>query len=97
MPVLKNPKHEKFAQELAKGKSADQAYKVTDYKAHRGNAWRLSANERIQARVRERSSAGRLTRRKARSTRSSPNCASSPLPIWATTSPSIATARLSSP
>ena len=26
MPVLPNPRHERFAQELAKGKSADAAY-----------------------------------------------------------------------
>ena len=53
MPVLKKAKHERFAQELAKGKSADQAYKSAGFKPHRGNAARLSANESVRSRVEE--------------------------------------------
>lgn len=53
MPVLSDPKHEAMAQGLAKGLSADRAYAEAGYSAHRGNASRLSANESVQARVRE--------------------------------------------
>lgn len=53
MPVLPNPKHETFAQEVAKGKSADEAYVLAGYKRHDGNAARLRGNERVQARVDE--------------------------------------------
>jgi hypothetical protein len=38
MSALKNPRHERFAQALAKGMSADAAYKAVGYKPHRGNA-----------------------------------------------------------
>lgn len=51
MPALANPKHERFAQELAKGKTADEAYKEAGYKANRGNAATLKANQSIQDRV----------------------------------------------
>ena len=53
MPVLKNARHEKMAQALAKGKTADDAYGDAGFKPHRGNAARLSANESIRARVDE--------------------------------------------
>jgi phage terminase small subunit len=53
MPVLSNPKYERFAQELAKGATADQAYVLAGYKEHRSNAARLSANEHIRSRVEE--------------------------------------------
>lgn len=53
MPVLKNPKHERFAQELAKGKTADEAYALAGYSANRGNAIRLKANERVMKRLQE--------------------------------------------
>ncbi|WP_147448150.1 hypothetical protein [Mesorhizobium sp. YM1C-6-2] len=53
MPVVENAKHERMAQGLAKGLSADKAYVQAGYKPHRGNAARLSANERIKARVAE--------------------------------------------
>lgn len=51
MSALKNPKHERFAQELAKGATADEAYVAAGYKPNRGNAARLKANESILARV----------------------------------------------
>jgi phage terminase small subunit len=53
MPALDNPKHERFAQELAKGKTADEAYEIAGYKPDRGNASRLTANDNIKARVDE--------------------------------------------
>lgn len=53
MPVLRNSRHEAFAQALAKGKSADEAYQDAGFKPHRGNASRLSANESIEKRVEE--------------------------------------------
>ena len=53
MPVLSNAKHERFAQELAKGKTANEAYVLAGYKANDGNAIRLKGNERIAERVAE--------------------------------------------
>lgn len=53
MPVLKNPKHELFAQELAKGTTAEKAYEAAGYKANRGNAVKLKQNESILRRVPE--------------------------------------------
>lgn len=53
MPVLKNAKHERFAQELAKGKSAAEAYVLAGYAANDGNAIRLKGNERVRDRVTE--------------------------------------------
>lgn len=53
MPVLKNAKHERFAQELAKGESATRAYVLAGYQANDSNAARLSGNERIGARAAE--------------------------------------------
>ncbi len=51
MPILKNAKHEAFAQGLAKGQTADEAYQNAGFKPNRGNATRLKANESIQRRV----------------------------------------------
>jgi phage terminase small subunit len=53
MSVLTNPKHEKFAEELAKGKPADEAYAIAGYRPDRGHASRLAANGNIRARVEE--------------------------------------------
>lgn len=53
MPVLSNPKHEAFAQALAKGKTQNEAYAEAGYRPHDGNAARLSGNERIVRRVAE--------------------------------------------
>lgn len=50
---LANTRHERFAQELAKGKSASEAYVIAGYKANDGNAVRLKGNERILRRVEE--------------------------------------------
>lgn len=53
MAALTNGRHERFAQELAKGKTADEAYQLAGFKANRGNATRLKANESVTARVAE--------------------------------------------
>jgi phage terminase small subunit len=58
MPTLQNIRHERFAQELATGKSADAAYVLAGYRANRSNAARLSANQDIQKRVAEIQSLG---------------------------------------
>ena len=53
MPALTNPRHERFAQELAKGRTADDAHQAAGYSENRGNACRLKANESIKGRVAE--------------------------------------------
>lgn len=53
MPALENARHERFAQELAKGKTADEAYRNAGYKANRGNAATLKANQSVLDRVAE--------------------------------------------
>lgn len=53
MPVLKNPKHERFAQLLAEGKPAARAYEEAGFNYNRGNAVRLSSQESIRKRVEE--------------------------------------------
>lgn len=53
MPALDNPRHERFAQELAKGKTADEAYQTAGYKPNRGNATTLKANQSVLDRVAE--------------------------------------------
>lgn len=58
MPILDNPRHERFAQALAKGMTADEAYADAGYAANRGNACRLNANESVTKRVTEILTAG---------------------------------------
>lgn len=53
MPVLKNPRWERFAQGLASGRTADAAYQVAGYSENRGNATRLNAKESVLSRVEE--------------------------------------------
>lgn len=53
MPVLKNARHEKFAQELAKGKSQTEAYEAAGYKSDRTAASRLSTNVNVIERLAE--------------------------------------------
>jgi len=50
---LKNARQERFAQELAKGRSQVDAYQAAGYKPDRGAATRLSANVSVAARVEE--------------------------------------------
>lgn len=53
MPALKNARHERFCQELAKGKSQDAAYEAAGFKPNRGNATRLKAKDSVSARLAE--------------------------------------------
>lgn len=53
MPVLRNAKHEAFAQALAKGRSAAAAYEDAGYKPSRSAASRLSTNVSIRSRADE--------------------------------------------
>jgi hypothetical protein len=48
---IKNTRHERFAQERAKGKSIDKAYALAGFKPNRGNAARLNANEGVRERI----------------------------------------------
>ena len=58
MPVLKNQRHEIFAQELAKGKTATEAYETAGFSPNRANAARLKSYESVGARVAEIQGAG---------------------------------------
>jgi phage terminase small subunit len=54
MPVLKNPRHERFAQFMAEGKTCVDAYQMAGFKRDDGNSSRLlSARPEIQARLQE--------------------------------------------
>ncbi len=53
MPVLKNTRHERFAQNLAKGMSAAKAYEKAGYKRTDGSAGRLHRNAQVKRRVAE--------------------------------------------
>jgi len=53
MAALKNEGWELFAQGLAKGLSADEAYRKAGYKPNRHNASRLKTNENVLMRVAE--------------------------------------------
>ena len=53
MPALKNARHEAFAQGLAKGMTAEDAYESAGFKPNRGNAARLKAKDSILRRVAE--------------------------------------------
>jgi phage terminase small subunit len=53
MPALTNPKHERFAQELAKGRSQAEAYATAGYTPSEPNASRLTSHDKVQKRVAE--------------------------------------------
>jgi phage terminase small subunit len=53
VPFLENERHELFAQQLAQGKSASEAYVLAGFKPSRHNASRLRTKSNICARVRE--------------------------------------------
>lgn len=55
MPILPNPKHEKFAQLVVRGKSQTDAFIMAGYspKGANGNASRLIANDSISDRIKE--------------------------------------------
>lgn len=52
MPMLAHPRHELFAQEMAKGKSAQEAYRLAGY-VGLGNVARLTKHPIVAARVAE--------------------------------------------
>lgn len=53
MPALSNPRHELFAQNLAKGMSQDAAYEAAGFKPSRSNASMLAAKQNIIERLAE--------------------------------------------
>lgn len=53
MPTLNNIRHERFAQELAKGKGQTEAYVAAGYKENRSAASRLAEDVNVCERVRE--------------------------------------------
>jgi hypothetical protein len=53
VPVLDNPRHEAFAQALAKGNTQVEAYEIAGFKPNDANATRLTGNDRVRARVAE--------------------------------------------
>jgi hypothetical protein len=53
MAVLKNPRHEAFAQALVRGTSAAAAYVEAGYKPNAGNACTLKSHQSISKRVLE--------------------------------------------
>ena len=53
MPTLSNARHEKFAQAIAGGKTADEAYALAGYAPQRQNAHRLMTNDDVRARIDE--------------------------------------------
>ena len=65
MPALTNPRHERFAQELAAGKTATEAYETAGFKPNRGNAASLKQQESILKRVAELQAERAETARKA--------------------------------
>lgn len=51
MAVLKNARHERFAQLVAEGRSQDEAYKLAGYKPSRQHASRLATNGTVKPRI----------------------------------------------
>jgi phage terminase small subunit len=53
MPVLSNPRHERFCQYLAQGKTASEAYELAGYKPSRFNASHLADNPKVIERLQQ--------------------------------------------
>lgn len=53
MPILKNPKHEKFAQMVARGSTLVKAYERAGYEPNTGNATNLRKRPEVAARIEE--------------------------------------------
>jgi hypothetical protein len=51
MAVLKNARHERFAQAIAEGKTQEEAYKHAGYKPNASNASTLNRNQQVRDRV----------------------------------------------
>ena len=62
MAILQNARHERVAQNLAKGMSADASHTAAGYKPSRQNAARMSAYDDIRGRVAELMAPARLFR-----------------------------------
>jgi hypothetical protein len=60
MPALENARHEKFAQELSKGKTADEAYALAGYRPSRSNASVLRSKQNVLDRISELQNAGSM-------------------------------------
>src|SRR4249919_1827653 len=58
MAPLRNPRHERFAQERAKGKTATEAHVVAGFKRNDSNAAKLNARPEIRDRITEITGAG---------------------------------------
>ena len=71
MPCLSNARHELFAQAVATGKTARQAYKEAGYKPHDGSASVLRNNPKVSHRIAELQSE-KLSHVRARKNGSSP-------------------------
>lgn len=65
MPALLNPRHERFARELASGKTASDAYEIAGFKRNDGNASTLKGKQSISKRVAELQAEQAETARKA--------------------------------
>lgn len=59
MPALTNPRHERFAHEVASGKSASEAYVAAGFKPARQNAHALLRRDDVSLRVNELQAAAR--------------------------------------
>lgn len=53
MPALSNARQELFCQELAKGKSAEEAHELAGYKRNRHNAFTLKQRNHVKKRLEE--------------------------------------------
>lgn len=53
MPALKNPRQERFVQELVKGRSHREAYRLAGYTAHKGHGARLARRPEVARRYDE--------------------------------------------
>lgn len=53
MPALSNARQELFCQELAKGKSAEEAHELAGYKRNRHNAFTLKQRDHVKKRLQE--------------------------------------------
>jgi phage terminase small subunit len=53
LPALRNPRQERFVQELVKGRTQREAYRLAGYTAERGQAARLARRAEVAARYQE--------------------------------------------
>jgi hypothetical protein len=53
MPVLTNPRHERFAHFVAQGKTQYEAYELCGYKPSNGNPCKLASNPAVAQRIKE--------------------------------------------